>query len=57
MTPDEQLSLMATVVREVSVTLKTRNLRLSEQQQQRVIYFVVKGLQEALRPAGEQRWQ
>jgi len=52
---DEELTVMAAVVRQVKLAL--RDLRVSERLQARLVYFVVKGLHDALQPPGEQRWQ
>lgn len=54
---DDELTLMVAVVRQVQMVIGMRGLRMSEAQQARVLYYVVKGLQDALRPAGEHRWQ
>ena len=46
---DEELMLMAAIVRQVQAAIGPRGLRLTERQQAQVLYYVVEGLRKAFK--------
>lgn len=54
--PEDELRVMAAIVRQVQAAIGPRGLRLTERQQAQVLYYVIDGLQRALK-AEAPRWQ